>query len=691
VKQIAILIVVILNGFSRLNAQSIKVAILDFENTSGISKYDGLGKAMSSMLITDIETNVSPKRLQLVERAQIQKILKEQTFQTSAAVDKSSSVKAGKLLGVKYLLIGDIYILNDVLIINARLTDTETGDIKFSKKQEGKITGWLTLKTNIAKDLATSLSQPFIEPTIPDKEVNVATLTTFGNAIAAKDDGKLEKAEELINTINEFSPDFKYLDDLKSQLDELKKQVENNTTDIKNLNVEITENITDYLELGYKYTSENNFVNAEKYFLIGLGKVNKLNVIEYLDLNLALSQLYYINGYYDKSIKYADYGLSIYPYFKEFIYFKFMSLAKSNRFSEFDKIIKFSYEIETNRDDFKNDSLLITNLQNYATINRLNYYDLEKCNLQWKCEDYPFKLLKKGIAYNGNTGEYYFNLNYQNIEIIDFIIGCIDEVYNDNPQKQVALVKQIRNEKNSIHYQLSLAWYTLISGDFLNAQNKFNNIILQIFWRIGDCENYGAAIPYHCGTCFDKKQYKASQMVKIPESAIHKYRNSLNWTFDPNKGLLLCDKYSNRLLLKEKDTIILKDPYWYYEDEEGIGFVTTNPINAYVFNSIKKYPIDALINCIKSSNCITWSTISEEYKMEIINWGHSHLLSGDNDIALKIYQLFPLDFQFGKDFQHLKYMQVLLDDWSDFEKLGLISHNKITELKQKLASSNKAK
>jgi len=210
-----------LKGYSQI----IKVAILDFENTSGIAKYDGLGKAMSSMLISDIEANVSPKRLQLVERAQIQKILKEQNFQASSAVDKSSSVKAGKLLGVKYLLVGDIYILNDVLVINARLTDTETGDIKFSKKQEGKLVGWLNLKTIIAKDLAAAISMPFAEPTIPDKEVNVATITTFGNAIAAQDDGKLDKAEELINTVNEFSPDFKYLDDLKKEINILKVQL----------------------------------------------------------------------------------------------------------------------------------------------------------------------------------------------------------------------------------------------------------------------------------------------------------------------------------------------------------------------------------------------------------------------------------------------------------------------------------
>ena len=214
-------------------AQTIRVAILDFDNISGIPKYDGLGKAMSSMLISDIEANVSPKRLQLVERAQVQKILKEQNFQASGSVNKNTAVQTGKILGVTYLLVGDIYILNDQLIINARLTNTETGDIVFAKKQEGKTVAWLTLKTIIAKDLATSLSQPFIEPTIPDKEIPVATITTFGNAIIAKDDGKLEKAEELINTVNEFSPEFKYINDLKSQLealelefDQVKKKVE---------------------------------------------------------------------------------------------------------------------------------------------------------------------------------------------------------------------------------------------------------------------------------------------------------------------------------------------------------------------------------------------------------------------------------------------------------------------------------
>lgn len=208
-----------------VQAQAIRVAILDFQNISGITKYDGLGKAMSSMLISDIESNVSPKRLQLVERSQIQKILKEQNFQASGNVNKSTAVQAGKILGVKYLLIGDVFILNDQLVINARLTNTETGDILFSKKQEGKMMNWLALKTGIAKELATKLAMPFTEPRIIDATIATAVLTTYANAIDEKDKGNFEKAETLISTAKEFDPAFGYLDDLRDDVDKLKKQV----------------------------------------------------------------------------------------------------------------------------------------------------------------------------------------------------------------------------------------------------------------------------------------------------------------------------------------------------------------------------------------------------------------------------------------------------------------------------------
>lgn len=645
--------------------QTKRIAILDFENISGIAKYDGLGKAMSSMLISDIEANVSSKRLQLVERAQIQKVLKEQNFQASKNVNKNTAVQAGKILGVNYLLVGDVYILNDQLIINARLTNTETGDIVFSKKQEGKTIGWLNLKTNIAKELATSLAQPFTEPTIPDKETNFATITTFAKAIEAKDSGDIKKSEELINTVKEFSPDFKYLEDLKLQIDEIKKQVEKNSKDIESLTDQVNENVINYLELGYKYAEENNFFNAEKYFLIGLNKVNKINLVNYLDYILALSQLYYENGKYQESLKYSEIGLSIYPYFNEFINFKYKSLGKLNRLWEFDQIIKVKNDISNHRGD----SLIIADLKKYSENNKVNFYDIEK-HLQWK--QAPHINLIKAIRFNGQ--DFYFNEKFY-FPFNSIAIGCIDEVYNANPKKALLLLKQLDSSNSSSKIKASLAWYTMLSSDFLQAQNQWNEIIVNSFWRISDCANYGETIMVKAGITKNSVQ-RISYVYDVKLGVV--YEDSIREYFPDGTIRSLYNPEA------QKDSIKLKKPFWHYQYDDGRGFVTSNPIEAYIFKANLQYPIDGIIDCIKSSGCINWTSTSESDKMAVINWGHSYLLSGEINKAIKIYQLFSSDFKFSEVFHRLTCMEVLYIDWSDFVKSGLISNEKIMDIKSRV-------
>lgn len=677
-----ILLCLLLVGSLNSLAQVTRVAILDFDNISGIVKYDGLGKAMSSMLISDIEANVSPKRLQLVERAQIQKVLKEQNFQASGSVNKSTAVEAGKILGVNYLLVGDVYILNDQLIINARLTNTETGDIVFSKKQEGKTVAWLTLKTNIAKDLATSLSQPFTEPTIPDKEINVATITTFGNAVAAKDTGNVQLAESLTLTVIDFNPEFKYIDDLKKEIDELKKQVAKNTADIKILTEEVNENVTDYLELGYKYADEKNFSQAEKYFTIGFNKVSKSEIVDYLNYILALSELYYNYGKYIESLKYSEIGLVVYPYFKEFNYFKYNSLAKLNRLAEFDQIVKTAQDIRK----YRSDSLIVACLKTFSEKNQVNYYTIEKY-LEWKLDG--FTSLIKAIRfknyipyYSEYGGEFYFNNNFA-APFNSLALGCIQEVYNGKPEHAASLLNQLDlsnlSNEDATEVKFSVAWYTMLSGDFTNAQKQWNDIVLNKIWRISDCADYGKTMMVNAGIL--KNSVQTVRWVYDKKNQIV-YKDTIR-EYHPDGTIRSFD-----IPMEQRDTIKLKKPFWYYEDNYGRGFVTLNPIEAYIYKANLQFPIDGIIDCIKSSGCINWPSVSEESKMAFINWGHSYMLSGETSKAIKIYQLFPSDFKFSEDFQHMTYAQVLKSDWNDFVKSQLISKDKIEKM-QTLIITNK--
>ena len=67
--------------------------------------------------------------------------------------------------------------------------------------------------------------------------------------------------------------------------------------------------------------------------------------------------------------------------------------------------------------------------------------------------------------------------------------------------------------------------------------------------------------------------------------------------------------------------------------------------------------------------------------MDVINWAHSYLLNGNIIAASKIYKLFPADFQFSKDYGYKKIQDIIENDWSDFQKMGIISNSKISEIR----------
>jgi TolB-like protein len=667
-KQITFFFAIIFFNASIINAQTIKVAILDFENISGIAKYNGLGKAMSSMLITDIEANVSPKRLQLVERSQIQKILKEQNFQATSAVDKTSSVKAGKLLGVKYLLVGDIYILNDVLVINARLTDTETGDIKFSKKQEGKLVGWLNLKTNIAKELAKSIALPFTEPNIPDKEINMATITSFGNAITAKDDGKLEKAEELISTVQEFSPDFEYLEDLKSEIDELKKRLEKVEQDVETTTTEPIAAAQNYDQLG-------NFKEAEKYYQIGLKRLKKNELGQYLLYNNLLSELSFKYQDYEKTLYYCNKILEVYSMFDNAVVLKTQSLLKLKKEKEF---------IEWSKNYFKRAD----------EINSYKIFDSELSNY----------LLKNGIEgkindLTTNTS----NVRGFSIEISNYKFYQGDQRIFNAVLGQFAEINNLINGMNS----------TLIYLKKLNSQPQGNKF------------DYETNKPYNLPRSqFSSKVSSAKDELVIAKSgelylgAYFLRSNGTIWTKE-NPGECPCYKLITKIEYIKLNQVFIQN-YWQtstFQAEGWCSLLNKESVNArkrfgqiifYLihenagnYNTLYKL-IDSSIENLDSVKidgyqglrdildresinyegkenlnfieqlCKSEITLkSDDLCNNILNFGHTYLIEGKFIDALKIYKYINLDYTL-KDYE-FSVRQIIVQDLSEFELKGLIT------------------
>jgi TolB-like protein len=130
------------------------VAILYFDNNTGKADYDGLGRGIAAMLITDLSR---VPEIKLVERDRLQAVLTEQNLQHSPMFDPATAVRAGKLLGAEYLLTGALSTVDPNMRIDTRVIRVETGEIVRTAKVQGKGEKFFDLQQKLAKELVDGL------------------------------------------------------------------------------------------------------------------------------------------------------------------------------------------------------------------------------------------------------------------------------------------------------------------------------------------------------------------------------------------------------------------------------------------------------------------------------------------------------------------------------------------------------
>lgn len=129
------------------------VAVLDFQKTGSITNDDvqTLSNRFRAMLF-------QTKTFNVVERQKMKEILTEQEFILSDECSTNEcAVQVGQLLGVEYMIAGDIGLIGDTYTIDLRMIDVSTGQLvqTHSKDYDGKIAGLL----EIMKQIAHSFSQ----------------------------------------------------------------------------------------------------------------------------------------------------------------------------------------------------------------------------------------------------------------------------------------------------------------------------------------------------------------------------------------------------------------------------------------------------------------------------------------------------------------------------------------------------
>jgi len=112
-----------------------RVAVIDFEQKA-TQELQGkqAGEIVAEWLITSL---VRTGRFDVVERAQLQKILKEQQLGMTGMISQETAARVGELLGVKVIITGSVIQIGNTVEVNARLINVEDGSILKAEKIRG--------------------------------------------------------------------------------------------------------------------------------------------------------------------------------------------------------------------------------------------------------------------------------------------------------------------------------------------------------------------------------------------------------------------------------------------------------------------------------------------------------------------------------------------------------------------------
>ncbi len=200
------------------------IAVLYFDNTSGIADLEPLRKGLADMLITDLS---KIKALKIIEREKLEELLKEIELSLSGIVDENSVKEIGKQLGAEFLLMGSYILFEDMMRIDTRLVNVETGEIELAEMVQGTRKTVFKMENDLVKKLVNGL---VIDLSAKEKRqlqkvqaTSYDALISYSNALDASDSGDYERAKKLFEQTVEIDPDFEIAYD---RLDEIGEFIE---------------------------------------------------------------------------------------------------------------------------------------------------------------------------------------------------------------------------------------------------------------------------------------------------------------------------------------------------------------------------------------------------------------------------------------------------------------------------------
>jgi TolB-like protein len=130
------------------------IAVLPFRNSSDKADLDPICQGIADLMPACAR---KAEGVAFVERQRLDKIIAEQKVSLVGLSDPNMSVRLGKLLGAKYVVLGGVLSRQNMVVINAHLYEVETARVVRSAESTGKISDLLDLIQSLSTELMQAL------------------------------------------------------------------------------------------------------------------------------------------------------------------------------------------------------------------------------------------------------------------------------------------------------------------------------------------------------------------------------------------------------------------------------------------------------------------------------------------------------------------------------------------------------
>jgi TolB-like protein len=192
------------------------IAVMQFENAGShgddaeADDFAAFEVGLQSILTSELSQNAA---LRIVERRALQAVLDEQDLAVQGRVDANTAARIGRLIGVRYMILGSFVDIFEQMRMDARVVDVETGELLRARGIQAEREQVLQIVADLAAAITEGLELPALEVEEAEaapqqRELPIRGVALFSRAIRASNEGRTDEARELLQEVTSEWPNF---------------------------------------------------------------------------------------------------------------------------------------------------------------------------------------------------------------------------------------------------------------------------------------------------------------------------------------------------------------------------------------------------------------------------------------------------------------------------------------------------